>query len=61
MKRFFLLIFLLLALPMAAQVTTASIGGRVVNENGPLEGVTVVAIYQPTNAQYYATTDRHGW
>lgn len=61
MKRIFLLTFLLLALPMAAQVTTASIGGRVVNENGPLEGVTVVAIYQPTNAQYYATTDRHGW
>ena len=51
MKRFFLLIFLLLALPLAAQVTTASIGGCIVDENGPLEGVTVVAIYQPTNAQ----------
>lgn len=61
MKRIFLLMFLLLALPAAAQVTTASIGGRVVNENGPVEGVTVVAIHQPTNGQYYATTDRNGW
>ena len=52
---------MLLALSAAAQVSTASISGRIVDENGPIEGVTVVAIHQPSNVQYYATTDRHGW
>ena len=61
MKRFLFLIALLLAVPAAAQVTTASLGGRIVDENGPIEGVTVVAIHQQTNTQYYVTTDRHGW
>ena len=61
MKRFLFLIALLLAVPAAAQVTTASLGGRIVDENGPIEGVTVVVIHQQTNTQYYATTDRHGW
>ena len=61
MKRIFFLLALLLALPAAAQVSTATFSGRIVDENGPIEGVTVVAIHQPSNAQYYATTDRHGW
>ena len=55
MKRlFFLLILCFLALSSAAQNATATFGG-------PIEGVTVVAIHQGTNAQYYATTDRGGW
>ena len=61
MKRLLYLFLLLLAVPAAAQVTTASLGGRIVDENGPIEGVTVVLIHQQTNTQYYATTDRHGW
>ena len=61
MKRLFLLIALLLACSASAQVTTASIGGRIVDEGGPIEGVTVVAIHQPSNTQYYATTDARGW
>ena len=52
MKRVFFLAVLLFALPAAAQVTTASIAGRIVDEDGPIEGVTVVAIHQPSNAQY---------
>lgn len=50
-----------LALPAMAQVSTSSLGGRVSDGDGPLEGVTVVAIHQPTNSQYYATTDTRGW
>ena len=61
MKRLLYLFLLLLAVPAAAQVTTATLGGRIVDENGPIEGVTVVLIHQQTNTQYYATTDRHGW
>ena len=63
MRKQFLSIFfaLLIALPAGAQVTTASLGGRIVDDNGPIEGVTVVVINQVTNAQYYATTGRGGW
>lgn len=62
MKRQFLLICLLFtAVTAAAQVMTASLGGRITDENGPIEGVTVVLINQTTNAQYYASTDRRGW
>ena len=52
---------LLLAWQAAAQVTTASVSGRVVDANGPVEGVTVVAVHQQTNVQYYATSGRGGW
>ncbi len=58
---FTIILFLLAALPVAAQTGTASLGGRVTDENGAIEGVTVVAIHQQTNAQYYATTGRGGW
>ena len=52
---------MLAAWTATAQVSTATLSGRIVDENGPIEGVTVVAIHQPTNAQYYATTGRGGW
>ena len=63
MKRLLLLtiVTLLASLSAAGQSGTATIGGRIVDANGPIEGVTVVAIHQLTNAQYYTTTDRHGW
>ncbi len=62
MKRFFLILLLaLLAQPVPAQTGTATFSGRIIDESGPIEGVTVVAIHQSTNAQYYATTDRRGW
>lgn len=56
-----IILLLLAALPIAAQTGTASLGGRVTDENGPIEGVTVVAIHQQTNAQYYTTTGHGGW
>ena len=56
-----IILLLLAALPVLAQSGTASLGGRVTDENGPIEGVTVVAIHQQTNAQYAASTDRGGW
>lgn len=61
MKRILLLCLLLSAWTVAAQTGVATLGGRITDEAGPIEGVTVVAIHQGTNAQYYATTDRHGW
>lgn len=61
MRRLLLLCLLFVAWPAAAQVTTASLGGRITDSEGPIEGVTVVLINQATNAQYYATTGRRGW
>ena len=60
-KILFSILFVLLALPVLAQTGTASLGGRVSDENGPIEGVTVVAIHQQTNAQYSVSTDKNGW
>ena len=61
MRYFLFALALLAAWPAAAQVSTATISGRIVDENGPIEGVTVVAIHQTTNAQYYASSDPGGW
>lgn len=49
-----LLALILLALPsIFAQVTTASIAGEVVDENGtPLAGVTIVATHTPSGTSY---------
>ena len=43
-----------------AQVTTASIAGRVADAQGAVVGAPVVAVYQPTGATYYAVTDSRG-
>ena len=43
-----------------AQVTTASIAGRVSDAEGAVVGAPVVAVYQPTGATYYAVTDARG-
>ena len=43
-----------------AQVTTASIAGRVSDAQGAVIGAPVVAVYQPTGATYYAVTDSRG-
>ena len=60
-KIIFSILYAMLALPLLAQTGTASIGGRITDENGPIEGVTVVAIHQQTNAQYSTSTDKGGW
>ena len=61
MKHILTLLFLLAAIPVPAQVNTATLGGRIFNGDGPVEGATVVAIHQQTNTQYYATAGRGGW
>ncbi len=43
-----------------AQVTTASMSGKVSDANGPVAGVAVIAVHQPTGSQYYAVTDASG-
>ena len=43
-----------------AQVTTASIGGRISAADGNVAGAAVIAVYQPTASTYYAVTDANG-
>ncbi|MGB3619046.1 MAG: carboxypeptidase regulatory-like domain-containing protein, partial [Catalinimonas sp.] len=56
------LLGLMVALPAWSQgVTTASFTGRVLDENGePLPGATVLAVHQPTGAQYGNATNLEG-
>ncbi len=44
-----------------AQVTTSSMNGRIEDAQGPIQGVVVVAVHQPTGAQFHAVTDARGY
>ena len=44
-----------------AQVTTASLGGRVTDESGePVPGAAIVAVHEPSGSQYYGLTNGEG-
>ena len=43
-----------------AQVTTASIAGRITDKDGAVAGAAVMATYTPTGATYYSVTDANG-
>ena len=43
-----------------AQVTTSSMSGKVTDANGPVVGVVVTAVYEPTGSQFYAVTGNDG-
>lgn len=63
MKRFLSTLFMLLvpALIYAQGVTTSSLSGKVVDEQGePLPGATVVAIHQPSGTSYGTATQVNG-
>ena len=65
MKKVFKVLLLSLAVmafcvSALAQVTTASMGGKVSDANGPVAGVTVVAVHQPSGSQYFALTNAEG-
>ena len=49
------------SITMFAQMTTSSLNGRVLDNNGePLVGAVVIATHTPSGSQYYATTNANG-
>lgn len=62
MKKFFSLIFSLLAIAsLSAQVTTSSVNGRVLDDQkAPLAGATVVAVHTPSGTQYASIANNEG-
>ena len=65
MKNAFKSLLLALTMLMAgtvafAQVTTASLGGKVIDKTGPVAGAAVIATYGPTGATYYAVSNESG-
>ncbi|NNE15729.1 MAG: TonB-dependent receptor [Saprospiraceae bacterium] len=61
MKNLFVLFFTMMAFTAMAQVTTASLGGLVSDEQGaPMIGATVIAMHVPTGSRYAVTTFDNG-
>jgi hypothetical protein len=48
------------AITAIAQVTTSSVGGNIVEQNGVAVGVAVVATHQPTGTQYRSASNTKG-
>jgi hypothetical protein len=58
---FTFLVFCLLAFPVFSQVTTSGISGKVTTANNePLPGATILAVHQPSGAQYGTVTNSDG-
>lgn len=51
---------LMLSIATFAQVTTASISGKISEQTGPMVGATVKATHKPTGTVYYAITQSNG-
>jgi hypothetical protein len=52
MRSFLVVVMLLITATMSAQVTTASMSGKVTAQDEPIIGATIVAIHEPSGTRY---------
>lgn len=60
MRSFLVLVLLLITTTISAQVTTASMSGKVTAQDEPIIGATIVAIHEPSGTRYGTVTNVSG-
>ena len=60
MRSFLLLVMLLITTTMSAQVTTATMSGKVTAQDEPIIGATIIAIHEPSGTRYGTVTNVSG-
>lgn len=60
MRSFLVVVMLLITVTMSAQVTTASMSGKVTAQDEPIIGATIVAIHEPSGTRYGTVTNVSG-
>ena len=60
MRSFLVVVMLLITATMSAQVTTASMSGKVTAQDEPIIGATIVAIHEPSGTRYGTVTNVSG-
>lgn len=48
------------AIAVHAQVTTSAISGRLVDNEGPVQGAVIIAVHTPSGSQFTAVSDKNG-
>ena len=59
-RSFLVLVMLLMTVTMSAQVTTATMSGKVTAQDEPIIGATIVAIHEPSGTRYGTVTNVSG-
>ena len=60
MRSFLVVVMLLITATMSAQVTTASMSGKVTAQDEPIIGATIVDIHEPSGTRYGTVTNVSG-
>lgn len=60
MRSFLVLVMLLITVTMNAQVTTATMSGKVTAQDEPIIGATIIAIHEPSGTRYGTVTNISG-
>ena len=56
MRSFLVLVMLFITVTMSAQVTTATMSGKVTAQDEPIIGATIVAVHEPSGTRYGTVT-----
>ena len=60
MRSFLVLVMLFITVTMSAQVTTATMSGKVTAQDEPIIGATIVAVHEPSGTRYGTVTNVSG-